>query len=232
MSASRLLFLIPSLSFFFTLTCTVNAQEAKQQDDAVYLEEPAEQPPARESKRQKVETKYDNGQVRFERNVVIMSDESFQNDGDYIEYYPDGQKFTEGKYVKGIMQGEWKYWHPNGQMCKTITFKDGKPDGSYEVFRTDGTLDSIQSFKSGIRDGDWKSFYDDGKSPKVTVTIKDGKVVGERIVYHPNGKIRQQSTFVDGLLDGVDAGYDETGKKITEATYKAGKLQGQRKTFQ
>jgi major membrane immunogen (membrane-anchored lipoprotein) len=232
MSLTRLFLLILAFSLLFTLPSSLNAQEAKDQDDAVYLEEPAEQPPARESKRQKVEIKYDNGQVRFERNVMILSDETYQNDGDYIEYYPDGQKFTEGKYVKGVMQGEWKYWHPNGQLCKTIAFKDGKPDGSYEVFRSDGTLDSVQSFKEGIRDGEWKSFYDDGKSPKVTVTIKDGKVVGERIVYHPNGKIRQQSTFADGLLDGVDAGYDETGKKITEATYKAGKLQGQRKTFQ
>jgi antitoxin component YwqK of YwqJK toxin-antitoxin module len=232
MSLSRLFFLISTLCLFLTLTFPVSAQEAKEQEEAVYLDEPAEQPPARETKRQKVEVKYDNGQVRFERNVVILSDETFQNDGDYIEYYPDGQKFTEGKYVKGVMQGEWTYWHPNGQLCKKITFKDGKPDGSYEVFRSDGTLDSIQSFKAGVRDGEWKSFYDDGKSPKVTVTIKDGKVVGERTVYHPNGKIKQQSYFNDGVLDGVATEFDETGKKTAEATYKAGKLQGQRQTFQ
>jgi major membrane immunogen (membrane-anchored lipoprotein) len=232
MSVTRLFFLISTLCVAFSSSYPVSAQETEERDGAVYLDEPAEQPPARETKHQKVEVKYDSGQVRFERNVVILSDETFQNDGDYIEYYPDGQKFTEGKYVKGVMQGEWKYWHPNGQLCKTINFKDGKPDGSFEVFRTDGTLDSVQSFKAGVRDGEWKSFYDDGKSPKVTVRIKDGKVVGDRIVYHPNGKMKQKSTFTDGVLDGVASEFDETGKKIAEATYKAGKLQGQRQTFQ
>lgn len=205
------------------------AQEAKS--DAVYLDEPEVNPPARESRRQKVEDKYDNGQVRFERNVSILSDDTYVNDGPYLEYYPDGQKFCEGNYVKGVMEGEWNYWHPNGELCKTITLKKGKPDGAYEVRRADGTLEGKQSFKNGIRDGEWVTYYSDGKTPKVKANIVDGKVEGERTTYYENGQLRQQSQFKAGQLDGMMTEFDESGKKIAEATFKDGKVQGQVERF-
>ena len=229
MSGMKLWLLVPALLLAIAFAQPLMAQEAKPNE--VYLDEPAAEPPARESRRQKVDAKYDNGQVRFERNVVILSDDSFMNDGAYLEYYPDGQKFCEGQYEKGVMVGEWKYWHPSGQICKTIDFKVGKPEGKVEVFRADGTLESVQSFKAGKRDGEWVTYYDDGKTPKVKVTIVDGKVNGERITYHANGQIRQQMNFVDGQLDGQMAEFDETGKKLAQATWKAGKQQGKTERF-
>lgn len=201
------------------------------QPSEVYLQEPAAEPPPRESRHQKVDTKYDNGQIRFERNVAILSDDSFVNDGEYIEYYPDGQKFSQGQYEQGVMVGDWNYWHPNGQLCKTIKFENGKPDGKYEVLRADGTLEAIQSFNNGIRDGEWISYYEDGKTPKVKIQIVDGKVTGQRVTYYPNGQVRQQADFVQGQLDGQMTEFDETGKKVAEAKFKAGKVQGQIERF-
>lgn len=229
MSGLKLWLSFVALQLVFCCAQPLLAQEAKS--DEVYLEEPPTEPPAREARRQKVDAKYDNGQVRFERNVVIMSDDSYMNDGAYVEYYPDGQKFCEGQYEKGIMTGDWKYWHPGGQLCRTITFKDGKPEGKVEVLRTDGTLDSVQGFKDGMRDGEWVSYYEDGKTPKVKLMIVNGKVNGERITYHPNGQIRQQMNFVDGQLDGPMVEFDETGKKLAQATWKDGKIEGKTQRF-
>lgn len=221
--------LVPALFLASQLAQPLRAQDTTSQD--VYLDEPAGEPPAREARRQKVDAKYDNGQLRFERNVVIMSDDSYMNDGAYVEYYPDGQKFCEGQYEKGVMAGEWKYWHPNGQICRTISFKNGKPEGTFEVFRADGTLQGVQGFKDGQRDGEWVSYYEDGKTPKVKVTIAAGKVNGERITYHPNGQVRQQMSFVDGQLDGPMVEFDENGNKLAQAMWKAGKQQGKTERF-
>lgn len=206
-----------------------SAQEAKSDD--VYLDEPESDPPGREVRKQKVEDKYDDGKLRSERNVSILSDDTYVNDGPYVEYYPDGQKFAEGKYVGGVMEGKWNYWHPNGEDCKTITFKKGKPDGTFEVRRADGTLESKQSFKNGIRDGEWITYYVDGKTPKVKASIVDGKVEGERTTYFENGQLRQQAQFKAGQLDGPMAEFNDTGKKIAEATFKEGKLQGEIKRY-
>jgi uncharacterized protein len=220
------------VSIFFVSICVavpISAQEPDSND--VYLDEPEVEPPARESRRQKVEDKYEDGKIRSERTVSILSDDSHVNDGTYVEFYPDGQKFCEGKYVKGVMEGEWNYWHPKGQLCKTITFKDGKPDGSFEVFRPDGTLEAVQSFKDGIRDGEWVSYKEDGKTAKVKATLAQGKIHGERLSYHENGEVRQRATFVNGQLDGPMVEFDEAGKKIAEATFKEGKVQGQIERF-
>jgi antitoxin component YwqK of YwqJK toxin-antitoxin module len=227
--------LLKIISFVLLVVVTIafalpaSAQQAKS--EAVYLDEPAVEPPAKEARRQKVEDKYDSGQIRSERNVSILSDDTYVNDGPYIEYYPDGQKFSEGNYVKGVMEGDWNYWHPNGEPCKTITFKKGKPDGSFEIHRADGTLEGTQSFKEGTRDGEWISYFEDGKTPKVKANIVAGKVEGERITYHPNGQIRQQANFKGGQLDGAMAEFDETGKKIAQATFKDGKVEGQIERF-
>lgn len=223
------LWLLPA--FLVALVCVQPMLAQDAQSNEVYLEEPADEPPARESRRQKVDSKYDNGQVRFERNVVILSDDTYMNDGPYVEYYPDGQKFAEGQYEKGAMVGEWKYWHPNGQICKAVTFESGKPEGKVEVFRADGTLEASQGFKNGKRDGEWISYHEDGKTPKVKVTIVDGKVNGERTTYYPNGQVRQQMTFVNGQLDGPMVEFDESGKKIAQAMWKAGKLEGKTQRF-
>lgn len=229
MSLLKMFSLLSVLVVTIAFVVPTSAQEAKS--DAVYLDEPEVDPPARESRRQKVEDKYDNGKVRFERNVSILSDDTYVNDGPYIEYYPDGQKFCEGNYVQGVMEGEWNYWHPNGELCKAITLKKGKPDGAYEVHRADGTLEGKQSFKNGIRDGEWISYYADGKTPKVKANIVDGKVEGERTTYFENGQMRQEAKFKAGQLDGLMAEYDEDGKKIAEATFKNGKVQGQVERF-
>lgn len=229
MSLLKMLSLLSVVLVAIAFVLPTSAQEAKS--DAVYLDEPEVDPPPRESRRQKVEDKYDNGKVRFERNVSILSDDTYVNDGQYIEYYPDGQKFCEGNYVKGVMEGEWNYWHPNGELCKTITLKKGKPDGAFEVHRADGTLEGKQSFNDGVRDGEWITYYEDGKTPKVKAVIADGKVTGERTTYYANGQLRQQANFTEGQLDGVMVEYEESGKKIAEATFKDGKVQGQVERF-
>jgi antitoxin component YwqK of YwqJK toxin-antitoxin module len=231
MSLLKIFSLFSFSLLLLALNCAVPISAEEEKSDAVYLDEPAVDPPAREARRQKVEDKYDNGKVRFERNVSILSDDTYVNDGQYIEYYPDGQKFCEGNFVKGVMEGEWNYWHPNGELCKAINLKKGRPDGAYEVHRADGTLEGRQSFKDGIRDGEWITYYEDGKTPKVKANIVAGKVEGERTTYFANGQVRQQAKFTAGQLDGVMTEYNESGKKIAEATFKDGKVQGQVERF-
>ena len=196
------------------------AQEPKA--EPVYLEELAEEPPPAVVRHRKAQAKFDNGQLRLEREEALLSDDTVVSDGAYIEYYEDGQKFCQGEYENGVINGEWTYWHPNGQVCKVIQYKKGKPDGAIEVFRADGTLDGLQSYSNGVRDGEWISYYEDGKTPKIKLTIIDGKLDGERTTYFPNGKPKQETHFAGGVLDGTVTEYNEAGKKVGEATFEKG----------
>ncbi|QEG34311.1 toxin-antitoxin system YwqK family antitoxin [Bythopirellula goksoeyrii] len=208
------------------IAATSMAQEAKA--EPVYLKELGEEPPPSVVTHRKAQGKYEDGQLRLEREEAIMSDDTVVSDGAYIEYYPDGQKFSEGQYKFGVITGEWSYWHPNGQLRRNIVFKNGKPDGKVEMFLADGTLEDVQSFKDGVRDGEWSSFYEDGKTPKAKFNFVDGKLEGSRTTYYPDGTVKQETNFVDGKLDGVVVEYDETGKKVAEATFE----KGQRKSIE
>lgn len=210
----------------FALAPVLVAQESES--DHVYLEELGKEPPASIIRHQKAQSKYEDGQLRLEREVALLSDDTVVNDGAYIEYYPDGQKFCEGKYDNGVITGEWQYWHPNGQLRKTVIFENAKPNGKIEMFRPDGTLEAVQSFKNGVRNGEWSIYYDDGKTPQFKTNFTDGKLDGERITFYSDGTVKQKSVFAAGLLDGLVEEFDESGKKVGEATFE----KGQRKSFE
>ena len=211
----------PLLLLLFGIAPTSLAQET--QSDSVYLPEPSKEPPAAVVRHQKLQGKYESGELRMEREVALLSDDTIVSDGKYIEYYPDKQKFCEGNYENGVLTGKWSYWHPNGQLCKAIDFEGGRPNGEVKIFREDGTLEAVQNFKKGVRDGIWNTYFEDGKTLKVEANIVNGKIEGKRKTFYPDGKLRQEAVFSGGVLNGLVVEYDETGKKVAEATFENGK---------
>lgn len=196
-------------------------------DDAVYLDEPRPEPPPKEMGTIKVPEKYEDGTVRIEREVLRMSDDTFVNDGSFVEYYRDGQKFTEGTFKKGVHDGVWTFWHPNGQLCKKVTFVDGRPDGQWDVFGPDGKLLVQKSYKQGKRHGKWTYYHRDGETPRIAQTYVENQLHGERMTYHANGKPYQRSYFKNGVLDGTLTEWDASGRKVAEVTFKDGARDGQ-----
>ena len=227
MSKFKILFTCLVISWVWGLVPCGIAQEPKSQP--VYLKEPPVEPPPAVVTHRKAQGKYENGQLRVEREEAILSDDTVVSDGEYVEYYSDGQKFCEGKYKNGVIAGEWSYWHPNGQLRKTIKFTDGRPDGAIETFRPDGSLEAVQSFKKGVRDGEWVTYYEDGKTPKVRMSIANGNLDGQRTTYYPDGTLKQETHFVAGVLDGLVAEYDESGKKTGEAIFEKGQRKSTKK---
>lgn len=205
------------------------AQEAKPAAAGaadIYLEEPQPTPPPVVVGPGKLTEKYEGGAVRIEREVLKMSDDQIVNNGLFTEYYPNGQKFAEGRYADGVHVGQWSFWHDNGQLCKTVTFKNGRPDGAWDVFRPDGTLLAKRIYKDNQRDGLWIIYQDDGKSPKVEDSYANGQHEGTSRVYFANGKPQREMSFKGGQLDGVMTEWDEAGRKVAEASFKAGKRDG------
>ena len=202
------------------------ADAAKPATEQVYLDEPTPSPEPTVAQEGPVAEKYDDGKVRVERNVRLLSDNQVVNHGKYTEYYRNGQKFAEGNFDSGVHDGPWSYWHDNGQLSKTVTYKKGAPDGAWEVFRADGTPQAKRGYKAGKRDGAWVSYFDDGKTISAEQTFVDGKLSGTRKTFYASGKPRQEATFADGQLDGVMTEWDEAGRKLAEATFSKGMLSG------
>jgi len=219
-------------SAVISMATSAVASAAQIAEDArIYLEEPEVAPAPRVSVRQKVEDKFEDGTLRLERMVARLSDDSYMNDGEYAEYYKNGQKFVEGVFKKGVFEGPWNYWHPNGQLCKKVIFKGSKPHGQWDVFLADGTLQASKSYQDGLRDGKWFVYYGDGKQVKVEVNYKQGKPHGDRVSYFENGQMHQQAHFEDGQRSGKVTEWAEAGNKIAEANYVNGQIEGDVKRF-
>lgn len=166
------------------------------------------------------------GDGRVEREVAHYSDDSFAADGSYKEFHPNGKPFIEGQFKKGRQEGEWKYYFDNGQLNRKMTFKDGKLTGSWEVNRADGTLQAKRGFKEGLRDGDWVTYDATGKQPTSEEHYVSGQEDGVWKTWYSNGQQRQQAGFKKGKRDGASIEFDDKGKKVLEATYADGKLNG------
>ncbi len=208
----------------------VSNVELQAQDNAdssgTYLVEQREPPPAKEVRRRKVEQKYSDETPRLRYEVVQLSDDTFVNDGRYIEYYRDGQIFQQGTFKDGGYEGEWTYWHPNGQVCKKITYKSSLPQGSWEVFRKDGTKSEIQAYDEGKRDGQWIFFYPNGEDVMLELNYDAGRLEGKRISYYKNGQKKQEIDLKAGKMDGTFTEWDEAGKKRLERKFKEGRPDG------
>lgn len=177
-------------------------------------------------RRETITEKNKDDSVRIEREIAHFSDNHFEADGNYREFYPNGKIFCEGKYVRGRQNGEWAFYYDSGQLNRKATFKDGKPDGVREVFRADGTLSSKRGFIDGQRDGDWIVYDKDGKTPLSEEHYDNGKPDGTWKYWHPNGKLKQQLTLKQGKRDGLVSEWDEKGEKRFEATFVDDKLHG------
>jgi len=212
------------LAFMFT-SLAVNTAFGKE--GGIYLDEPEPVPPPTVVQRQKaVENQYPDGTLRIQRDLLKLSNDRIVNDGTFIEFYRDGQKFTEGTYKMGIHSGTWKFWHANGQLCKSTTFKNGLPDGQWDVFRIDGSRRTSKSYSGGKRDGKWIRYFEDGENILAEELYEMGKLHGTRISYYANGKKRQESNFKAGLLHGMMTEWNEAGEKLAEVPFKEGKVDG------
>ena len=170
--------------------------------------------------------KYDDGQVKTEREISRFSDNRHVNDGFYREFYQNGKLFLEALYERGTPVGEWKYFHDNGQLSRTVKYDDGKPNGEIEVRRADGTLQAKRIYKNAKRDGQWLVYDDSGEKPSREDNYVDGKLNGVSKLWYDNGQLAQEIKLKDGQRHGVSTEWDKEGVKRAEVTFANGKRDG------
>lgn len=194
---------------------------------AILLDEPQQIAAPRVVERKVLPEKYDGSeQVRVEREIVLYSDNHFEADGVYREYYPSGQLFIDGRFAKGRQDGEWTYYHPNGELNRKVVYADGQLNGAWEVHRADGSLAAKRSFAKGQRDGEWIIYDETGKLPIREEHYLLGKQDGVWKTWFPDGKLRQEISFKDGVKQGPSKEWNENGEIRAEINYVNNKPDG------
>lgn len=83
--------------------------------------------------------------------------------GEWVHYFPTGQRAKAGKYVGGVPDGLWTFWYPGGQKQQEGPFADGAPEGEWTYWYENGQKLKKGKYRRGKEDGDWIFWHQAGQ---------------------------------------------------------------------
>ena len=199
----------------------------------IFLPEGEAPPPPIEMDSRVVKENYEGTDSRrFERRLVLFSDDSVYSEGDHKEFYKSGQVFVEGEFAKGLATGKWTFYHPNGTVAKELKYINGHPDGEVQIFGKEGKLLAERAYKEGVREGKWTIYGKEDKQILREENYREGKPDGEWKIWYSNGQLRQLANFAAGQREGMATEWTQLGEKRGEAMFVAGKRDGKTTLWQ
>lgn len=117
-----------SSTLLFLASCATNDQNAPEKDSA-----PAEQV---KTVTKEYREQYDSGQLKIEGKMV-----NDQRQGLWKSYYPDGKKWSETTFDKGVKSGNTTTYFENGMMRYNGQYKNDQKVGVWNLYNPDGTLE-------------------------------------------------------------------------------------------
>lgn len=175
-----------------------------------------------------------------------------QKQGNWKEYYNDGNLKAIGNYIDDLRDGIWKYYYKNGQLEETGKYIKGVPDSTWNWYYSDGKLLRNEQFYNGLRDGMLTEYdkegniitqgdYLDGmKEGHWIYQIGDSKDEGDYSEdmrnglwnsYYAEGNTRFEGKFIDGNPNGEHKWYWDNGKIKQQGNYVMGRKNGEWKKF-
>lgn len=147
---------------------------------------------------EKVYSTYPNGQVEWKFIYPDIADTTTYTK---ISFYEDGKKQCIANYVKGQEDGEFVNLFPNGQIETKWTMSKGKIEGTKYEYYLSGQQKTICNHKQGLEDGVTKDWYENGKIQREGMYINDKKN-GLWKHYDANGNYTER-TYINDSLEGA-----------------------------
>ncbi len=83
-------------------------------------------------------------------NGTILREKYFQlnnkKEGEYIEYYKNGNIYRVCNYTDGKLNGTYKIYYESGQLKAICNHIDGKINGKYKQYQANGELFCIYEY--------------------------------------------------------------------------------------
>lgn len=159
---------------------------------------------------------YPNGQVKVKGN---------KTNGEWLEYYENGQTLRKENYVNGVLEGDCFYYHENGKIKEKVKYINGSPEGDLAIYYKNGELASKGKYINGKKEGELLTYHDNGQLNTKGKYVY-GKKEGEWVSNYESGRIKDRITYINGLKNGEYFGYHENGKIWRKNKYISGKQDG------
>jgi antitoxin component YwqK of YwqJK toxin-antitoxin module len=154
----------------------------------------------------------------FNRAGRASKEQYLYKDGWYKFYGKYGKFLTrEGRAVKGLTQGIWKFYR-EGNLYSEITYKDDIKNGPFKTYYENGKLRSEGSNKDAKLNGYFENYHENGKLA-IKATFKDGLEEGVALSFYKNGNTRNKLTYRQGKKYGFSQEFYEEGLLAREGDY-------------
>ncbi len=134
----------------------------------------------------------------------------------------DGKLEREGSYVEGLRHGPWREW-VGGVLVLQGRYVRGKPHGTFRFFNERGA--ELGRCRLRLGTGVYTTFHENRK-PASRTTLVDGEREGPYRELSMRGQVLVQGSYRAGRRHGPWLERDPNGKRVREATYVDGVLDG------
>ena len=96
------------------------------------------------------------------RRLVVNMSNGVLN-GNFTEYYANGNQYTTGRYVNGKKEGEWLVYSENGKLWKRYQYANDELNGRYySYYGKTGSQETVGQYQNGKMTGTWMEYYENG----------------------------------------------------------------------
>ena len=98
-----------------------------------------------------------------------------------------------------IENGEYKEWYSNGQLEILYNYKEGKLEGEYKSWFKNGNQWEHTFYKDSNLEGEYKSWFKNGKL-HIDCHYKEGKLEGKYKQWDEKGNLIKDEVYVNGSI--------------------------------
>ena len=161
-----------------------------------------------------------------------QTDSKGRRQGQWVDFYPNGQKRYEGAFKNDKCKGEFRYYDEQGNLKATNTFDKTGDKALNKTYAPNGRVVATGYYVNQKKEGEWRYFDKESGQLLLLEDNVGGKVNGWSRLYNPtNGKLAEETQYVNGIPEGVCKKYSDTGVLLMEGQYHNGMLEGPAKTY-
>ncbi len=166
---------------------------------------------------------YDDGNLKAQGNYV-----DDLKDGFWKYYYKNGSLEEKGKYILGDPDSTWLWYYSDGKLLRDENFYNGLPDGLYTEYDKTGSIITQGDFLEGKKEGNWIYKVGDSKDEGI---YSEGYRNGLWKSYYSDGTLRFEGKYIDDNPNGEHTWYWGNGKIKQQGKFVMGRKNGDWKKF-
>jgi antitoxin component YwqK of YwqJK toxin-antitoxin module len=167
------------------------------------------------------EKEVDFSQISLRNGIAYKANQNTPFTGIVTKKLANEQIVLSGSYKDGKKNGEWLEYFDNGQLRLQEDYLAGNLDGLSVRYLNNGNLKHSKKYKKNILDGPFIENYGNG-NPKVKANYKNGIIQGKYESFYSNGNRELSYTYDNSNYDKDYIEFNDDGSVHRQIFYENG----------